>query len=218
MVSLGLSLPSDVQVVTQTDSLPTLYSFARFDRSARVRWLLYELGVPYHEVVLDHAKGEHQQPHFVARNPFALVPVWEDGELVLHESGAIILHLLANTPAHELLPNDKLGRSRCMSYLMFGLSTLDAAVSQVFVTKNQAGTAVVKLKRLLQALDTELVGQDYLVGHSFTVADIVVGQLLGLLDRRDQLAGFDNLEYYLTRLKQRSAAAKAEVFTADVNA
>ncbi|GAA5218355.1 glutathione S-transferase family protein [Corallincola platygyrae] len=198
--------------------MPILYSFARFDRSARVRWLLYELGVAFKEVTLDHAQEEHLQPHYLARNPFGLVPALEDGELVLHESGAIILHLLASHPEHDLLPADRAGRSRCMSYLMFGLTTLDAAASQVFLSKSQSATALEKLKRLLHTLNTELTGREYLVSSKFTVADIVVGQLLGLLDHRDQLAGYNNLEYYLTRLKQRPAAAKAEVFTAAMKA
>lgn len=60
-------------------------------RDMRVRWALEELGVPYDVQLLTFA--EMKQPAHLARNPFGQIPTWQEGDQVLFESGAIVLHL-----------------------------------------------------------------------------------------------------------------------------
>jgi glutathione S-transferase len=63
----------------------------------RVRWALEELGVAYDVQLLTFA--EMKQPAHLARNPFGQIPTWQDGDQVLFESGAIVLHLAEHTRA-----------------------------------------------------------------------------------------------------------------------
>jgi glutathione S-transferase len=73
-------------------------------RAGRVRWVLEELGLPYREVTLDRAKGEHRRPEYLGINPLGRVPALVDGDFVLTETAAICLHLAEQHPERGLAP------------------------------------------------------------------------------------------------------------------
>ena len=90
-------------------SLPTITAFAQspdrgrgLARDMRVRWALEEVGQPYEVRLLTFE--EMKQPAHLARHPFGQIPTYEDGALVLFESGAIVLHIAEHHPG--LLPAD----------------------------------------------------------------------------------------------------------------
>ena len=80
-----------------------LYEAAK-TRSARCRWVLQELQVPFEAVPVRLAQGEHQQPEFLKLNPYGRVPVLVDGNLVLSESVAICLYLADHYADRGLIP------------------------------------------------------------------------------------------------------------------
>ena len=78
---------------TTKNRLVRLYGFAPFDRGAKVRWLLNEMGVKYEDRWMDPEKNEGKSPSFLKLNPMGRVPVAEIGDVVLFESGAICAYL-----------------------------------------------------------------------------------------------------------------------------
>ena len=70
-----------------------LYSFTAYDRGAKVRWLLAELGVQFEVRRLDRSKNEQESPEFLRLNPMGRIPVLQVGEITIFESGAICAYL-----------------------------------------------------------------------------------------------------------------------------
>ena len=90
-------------------------------RDTRVRWALEELGQPYE--VRGVSFGALKEPGHLALNPFGSIPTYEEGDLVLFESGAIVLHLAENHAG--LLPKDKNARARAIMWMFAALNSVE---------------------------------------------------------------------------------------------
>src|SRR5262249_1469957 len=93
-------------------------------RDMRVRWALEEVGQPYDMRLLSFA--EMKEPAHRARHPFGQIPTYEDGGLVLFESGAIVLHLAERHPG--LLPADANGGGRAINWMFPAPSTIEPPI------------------------------------------------------------------------------------------
>ena len=114
----------------------TLYSFADFDRSARVRWMLNELGLPFEEKRLNYEKAEHRSDEFLAMNPFSRVPALNWHGRCMIESGAIVGFLADTHPAKELAPAiDSAERAEYLQWSYFACSSLEDAMMPVLAAK-----------------------------------------------------------------------------------
>ena len=82
-------------------------------RDMRVRWALEEVGQPYDVRLLSF--GAMKEPANLARHPFGQIPTWEEGGLVLFESGAIVLHIAERHAG--LLPEDTNARARAVAWM-----------------------------------------------------------------------------------------------------
>ncbi|HWI83750.1 glutathione S-transferase family protein [Ramlibacter sp.] len=148
--------------------------------------VLEELGVPYERVSVSRATNEHKQPAYLRLNPNGLIPVLVDGELVLYETAAIVLHLVDTHPQAGLAP--ALGtpqRAHCYKWLAWLTNTLQATLLAYFYPErwvdegNAAGAAQVKahaeqrIAGLLAQLDGELArhGQAWFGGADYSVLD-----------------------------------------------
>src|SRR5206468_9045790 len=103
-----------------TSTVPTITAFERspdrgrgLARDMRVRWALEEVGQPYEVRLLSFEAMK--QPGHVALNPFGQIPTYEEGELTLFESGAIVLHIAEQRPG--LLPLDLDARARAVTWM-----------------------------------------------------------------------------------------------------
>ncbi len=112
--------------------LPTITAFRNspdrgrgLARDLRVRWALEEVGQPYRVQLLDFA--ELKAPTHRAIQPFGQIPTYEDGELALFESGAIVLHLAERHGV--LLPQDPGARIRAIGWMFAALNTVEPSVS-----------------------------------------------------------------------------------------
>lgn len=188
-------------------------------RSVRVLWLLEELGVPY---VLERVRFVPPAARFFAQaTPLGKLPVIEDGDVVMGESGAIVEYLVERYGMGRLAP--PIGspeRGRFLQWLHFAESTAfpplgilawltryrdDAAAHATLIDdareRARAGFAVVA---------EALAARPYLVGRAFSAADVMMGftlaaaRDLGVLDR-----GEPHLDDYLMRLQARPAFAVA---------
>lgn len=194
-------------VLTTYDWVP---DFARgFVREIRVRWILEELGRDYR---VDTVPVRQKSPAHFARQPFGQVPILQDGKLTLFESGAILLHLAEGTP---LLPAGADG-ALTVQWLIAALNSVEPFAMQWatarFFDKDEAAAARFEsaLRTRLAQLETALQGRDWLVGDHFTVADLMMADVLripgtnGLLDDRPGLAR------YLNRATGRPAFIRAK--------
>lgn len=196
-----------------------LYSFAPFDRAARVRWTALELGLTLEEVALSYGGGEHKEAAYRAKNPFCQVPVVETAQGCMAESVAICQYLAEQHPQHGLVPAlDSPLRARWLSWLFFCASDLDTRGFQVMnytllrPDAEKRASAVRVAGAALAVVEAHMAGRDYLVGDSFMLPDIVMGHELVLLSLCKALDGYPNLQRYRDRLGERPAAKASGLF------
>lgn len=184
-----------------------LYWLIPKDRSSRVRWLLKELDVEFSEEQLNASTGEHRKGDYLGVNPFGKVPAIVTEELTLSESGAILLYLLDRYDAeYEFSPaRDGDHWPVFLQWFFWGLTTFEGAVFAF--TNNQGDKERGNLERFMAPLDRMLASNDYLIGQSFTAADIVCAYDLGILSGSYDLDAYPSLQAYLARLLERPAAA-----------
>ena len=184
----------------------TLYWLIPKDRSSRVRWLLRELDVEFFEQQMNASVGEHRSGDYLDVNPFGKVPAIVTDNLTLSESGAILLYLLETFDTeHNFSPErDTNLWPTFLQWFFWGLTTFESAV---FAFKgNQEEKERAHIERFLAPLDHKLASQNYLVGDSFTAADIVCAYDLGMLSGAYELEGYPSIHGYLSRLLARPAA------------
>lgn len=200
-----------------TDLILTTYDWVPdaprgFVRDIRVRWALEEAGLAYR---VESTPFHDRQPAHFARQPFGQVPWLTDGDLTIFESGAILLHLGEKSPL--LMPEDRQGRNAVREWLFAALASVEAA-SQPWSFFKFAGVSDEAPmwgffegflnKHRLPQMERVLSGGGWLAG-SFSVADILMADVLRLVDRFDGLAGFPACRAYVTRATARPAFAKA---------
>lgn len=194
-----------------TDTIK-LYGLASRDRSARIGWLLDELGLDWERVWLDIPSREHKGEAYRAVNPFGKAPALEiDGKRIF-ESGAIISYLTDKHPGLAPSRGDADAYLDFLQWLFWGLSTLEMAGFDLFKTLDGPDDPdrLVDVKNRLDdqlgALDRHLADRAYVLGDSFSAVDIAVGYPLGLLTRRMDFDKYPAIEGYLSRLSERPAA------------
>ncbi len=151
--------------------------------------VLEELGVPYERVAVDRAASAHKQPDYLRLNPNGLIPVLEDGDLVLYETAAIVLHLCDGHPAAALAPPvGTAQRAHFYKWLMWLTNTLQPTLMVYFYPErwmdegNAQGVAELKghaQRRtgvLLDQLDAELArhGHTWFGGAAYSALDAYV--------------------------------------------
>ena len=182
-----------------------------FVRDLRVRWALEEAALPYR--VASVPFGDRGPTHF-AHQPFGQVPWLTDGDLSIFESGAILLHLGQRNA--ELMPSDPHGRVEATEWLFAALNSVEMASLPWTMSKfmgHPSDTAAWKfvddfLKLRLKHLETVLAGREWLAG-SFSVADILMSDVLRVVDGFDGLANSPACRAYVARATGRPAFAKA---------
>ncbi|MDC0715207.1 glutathione S-transferase [Stigmatella sp. ncwal1] len=121
-------------------------------RDLRVRWALEEAGLAYQARLIDaevQASADYR-----ALQPFGQVPVFEEGNLALFESGAIVLHVASRSEA--LLPADEAGRARAITWVFAALNSIEIQIQQLADTVGDLMmTTVLRILRHTDLLDAE---------------------------------------------------------------
>ena len=209
-------------IENQTSPKLQLYSFVKRDRSARVRWLLNEMALPYEQKWLDPYEAEHLSTDYLKLNPFGRVPVLTVNGTAVFESGAIMTYLLETHGTDALIPPvQSPERAAFWQWFYWGLTTLDVVIIDFLdaiasISENEQDSeeqvdvdpAVFdQLESVLNPLEQHLQTKDFLL-KQFSAADIVVGHMLGLLSRRFAFDLFPNVDAYLKRLFNRPSSAE----------
>jgi glutathione S-transferase len=180
-------------------------------RDIRVRWALEEAGLPYR--VESVPFGSRNAEHF-SHQPFGQVPWLTDGDISIFESGAILLHLGERSDA--LMPADPRGRSAAVEWLFAALASVEAASQpwSFFMFSGDTDETPMRkffdsfLEARLKHMETVLAGREWLAG-TFSVADILMADVLRLVDRFDGLAGNPACRGYVARATARPSFVKA---------
>ncbi len=191
-------------------------------RDMRVRWALEEVGQPYEVRLL--SMTALKEPEHRARNPFGSIPTYEEGDLTVFESGAIVFHIAER---HEgLFPKDAGARARAITRMFAALNTVeppivDHAEAWLFEKDNiwrDEHLAMIdkQVRTRLGDLSKHLGDADWIDGE-FSAADILMVQVLRWLGESGIVEEFPNLAAYVARGEARPAfmrafAAQREVF------
>jgi len=183
-------------------------------RDMRVRWALEEIGQPYDVRLVTFESMK--QPAHKALQPFGQIPTYEAGDLVLFESGAILLHLGETHPG--LLPADPKARARAIAWMFAALNTVEPPIfdrslatilerDKPWFEERVAGLD--KLIRLrLADLSAALGERDWIAGD-FTAADILMVTTLRRLTGTGLLEEHPNLAPYVARAEARPTYQRA---------
>lgn len=193
--------------------------FVSNTRSTRPRWLLEELGVPYELARLDPSKGETRTAEYLAVHPLGQVPALQDGEVTVIESTAIILHLADRFAERGLAPAPGTAlRGRYYQWIVYAMVTVEPHCN-VLSRENRKpeaernadtiASAKAELARAGAAFERELTGREFILGDTFSAADVVVASVLGWARLLGATAGLPTCEAYARRLLSRPAAKAA---------
>jgi glutathione S-transferase len=183
-------------------------------RDMRVRWALEEAGQPY-EVRLVSFKAMKEPAHRKL-HPFGQIPTYEEGDLVLFESGAIIFHIAERHAG--LLPEDANARARAITWMFAALNTVEPPIVEREQVPYQERDKPWYEERLpmiedrvrarLNDLSVRLGNADWLDG-AFTAGDLLMVLVLRRLEGTGILEEYPNLSSYVARGEARPAYKRA---------
>jgi glutathione S-transferase len=193
-------------------------------RDTRVRWTLEEVGQPYEVRLVSFAAMK--EPAHRALHPFGQIPTYEDGDLALFETGAIVLHLAERHAG--LLPADAKARARAITWLFAALNTVEPPILELSTARilesdkpwNEARLPLVKdrVRERLEQLSARLGDAEWLDG-GFSAGDLMMISVLLRTKPSGLLGEFPSLAAYVARGEarpayQRAFAAQLAVFHA----
>ena len=177
-----------------------------FVRDFRLRWALEEAGLPYlvRTTPFDDRSADH-----LAHQPFGQVPFLTDGDLSIFESGACLLHLAKKSDT--LMPRDPDGEAQTLTWVVAALNSVEmVSVPWWFLSLSEGPENGLAgwLRSRLGHLEDVIRGREWLVGSRFTVADLLMADILRIPPLR-KFAASPVLESYVERVCSRPAFKKA---------
>ncbi|WP_343346449.1 glutathione S-transferase family protein [Sphingomicrobium sp. XHP0239] len=199
-----MMMPADPVTIWTYDWVPDMPR--GFVRDIRLRWACEEAGIPYRiaSVPFDGRETNH-----LDRQPFGQVPMLDDGSIRLFESGAGLIHL--GGKSEVLMPPGEKARAEVIQWVFAALNTLEMVTMPWVVlqwSKEDVPAITDWLENRLAQMETVLAAREWLVGDGFTLADLVMADVLRVdLVRKhgDRPAS----EAYVVRLTARPAFRKA---------
>jgi glutathione S-transferase len=183
-------------------------------RDMRVRWALEEVGQPYDVRLLSFSTMK--EPAHLALHPFGQIPTYEEGDLALFESGAIVFHIAERHAG--LLPEDANARARAIAWMFAALSTVEPPiVDRDIVTyaerdkswrEERMRMVEDRIRGRLGELSRRLGDADWL-DDAFSAADLLMVHVLQRLKGSGLLDEFPNLSAYVARGEARPAFKRA---------
>lgn len=183
-------------------------------RDMRVRWALEEVGQPYEVRLVSFA--EMKQPSYRALQPFGQIPSYQEGDLVLFESAAIVFHIAEHHAG--LFPDDANARARAITWMFAALGTVEPPIldlqTAILIERDKDWSEerlpLVKdrVRERLDDLASRLGDADWLDG-AFSAGDLMMVHVLRRLTRSGILDEYPNLATYVARGEARPAFKRA---------
>ena len=177
-------------------------------RDIRLRWACEEAGLPY--TVATVRFEDRTGPDHLDRQPFAQVPALQDGDITLFESGACLLHLAEKS--ETLMPSDPQSRAETLQWVIAGLNSVEmVSVPWWFIGLSKPPENPLEgwLAARLDRLNAVLATRDHLAADRFTVADLLMADILRVPKLRAMLGPYPALTAYTDRILTRPAFLKA---------
>ena len=191
-------------------------------RDMRIRWAFEEAGLEYDVKLVTFE--EMKKPPYLALQPFGQIPYYQEGELTMFETGAILLHLAEQRPG--LLPTETNARARAISWLFAALNTVEPPILDRSITflferekpwyKERMPAVEERVSVLLKQLAAHLGDEEWLDG-AFSIADLMMVTVLRRLEGSGLLEKEPLIMAYIQRAEvrpayQRAFAAQKAVF------
>ena len=183
-------------------------------RDMAVRWAFEEVGQPYDVRLVSFAAMK--EPAHLALHPFGQIPTYEEGDLALFESGAIVFHIAERHAG--LLPGDANARARAITWMFAALSTVEPPIversSAMLMERDKAWFEARqpilddRVRSRLDQLSGRLGDADWL-GDAFSAGDLLMVAVLRRLNVSGMLEGYPNLAAYVARGEARPAFRRA---------
>ncbi|MDB5691242.1 MAG: glutathione S-transferase [Alphaproteobacteria bacterium] len=183
-------------------------------RDMRVRWALEEVGQPYDVRLVSFT--EMKEPAHLALHPFGQIPTYEEGDLGLFETGAIVFHIAERHAG--LLPDDANARARAITWMFAALSTVEPPILELGTARLLEGDKPWSEQRMplvedrvrdrLGQLSARLGDADWLDG-GFSAGDLMMASVLLRLRLSGILDEYPNLSAYVARGEARPAYKRA---------
>ncbi len=190
-----------------------------FSRAATCVWMLEEVGVPYQLHYVDLAAGAQKAPELVSRNPMGKLPTLTDGDTVVTETAAIGLYLADRYALGRLSPpTDSPDRATYFRWSLFAPSVIEpgsiAKSAGWEYRPGQAGWGA--HADMLRTIDFALSNGEYLLGSTFSMADVIFGATLRYMTRFKMLDASAAVAAYCERLGERPALQRADERNAQI--
>jgi glutathione S-transferase len=183
-------------------------------RDTRVRWALEEVGQPY--AVRTVSFLAMKEPAHLALHPFGRIPTYEEGDLVLFETGGIVFHIAERYAG--LFPGDANARARAITWMFAALNTVEPPILELVNAKflerdkpwaeERMPLVVDRIKAPLHQLAARLGDAAWLDG-AFSAGDLIMVSVLLRLRPSGILAEFPTLAAYVGRGEARPAYQRA---------
>jgi glutathione S-transferase len=183
-------------------------------RDTRVRWALEEVGQPYQ--VRPVSFRAMKEPAHLALHPFGQIPTYEEGDLALFETGAIVFHIAGRHAG--LLPDDAAARARAITWMFAALSTVEPPILELGTARLLEGDKPWSAERLplvadrvrdrLGRLSVRLGDAEWLDG-AFSAGDLMMVSVLLRSRPSGLLAEYPRLAAYVARGEARPAYQRA---------
>jgi glutathione S-transferase len=183
-------------------------------RDTRVRWALEEVSQPYEVRLLSFRAMK--EPAHLALHPFGQIPTYEEGDLALFETGAIVFHIAERHAG--LLPDDATARARAITWIFAALSTVEPPILELGTARILEGDKPWSAERLplvkgrvgdrLNQLSVRLGDAEWLDG-AFTAGDLMMVSVLLRLKPSGILGEYPKLAAYVARGEARPAYKRA---------
>jgi glutathione S-transferase len=183
-------------------------------RDTRVRWALEEVGQPY--AVRPVSFQAMKEPEHLCRHPFGQIPTYEEGDLCLFESGAIIFHIAERHAG--LFPTDANARARAISWMFASVNSVEPSILELVTarfmegdkpwTKDRLPLVFERIRQRLRPLSARLGDAEWLDGD-FSAGDLMMVSVLLRLRASGLLDEFANLAAYVARGEARPAYQRA---------
>jgi len=183
-------------------------------RDMHVRWALEEVGQPYDVRLVSFS--EMKQAAHRARHPFGQIPTYEEGNLALFESGAIVLHIAERHAG--LLPDDPDARARAITWMFAALSTIEPPIIELqnaVLLENDKPWHEQRLPLVQDRIRTRLgdlsnrLGDSEWLDGDFSAGDLLMVEVLRRLRSSDLLDEYPNVAAYVARGEARPAFKRA---------
>jgi glutathione S-transferase len=187
-------------------------------RSFSALWLMEETGQPYERVLTDIATGAQKKPEFLAINPMGKVPALKDGESTLAEAAAICAYVAERYPEAKLAPPPGSPlRAKYLYWLFFSPGCIEPAMVQLAtkIEMNPVSAGWGEAQRVFDVLDAALTKGPWILGETFSAADIMIGAGLNFAIRLFKMApSRPSFDRYIDGCTARPAFQRASAIAA----